>query len=56
MVDSIGLNKINAIPSTRTLVHKKTEKSKRDPEKKGRHSSSEDKEQKRVGINIDERC
>lgn len=56
MVDSIGPNKINAIPKTKLLTRKKTEKPERDPEKDEKHSSDEDEEQKRVGINIDEQC
>jgi hypothetical protein len=56
MVDSIGLNKINAIPKTKPLAHKKTEKPKRDSEKNEKHSNNEAEEQKRIGINIDEQC
>lgn len=56
MVDPIGLHKINAIPKTRSLAHKKTEKTKRDSEKNEKDPKSEAEEKKRVGVNIDERC
>jgi hypothetical protein len=56
MVDSIGLNKINSIPKTKSVSYKKTKKSKRDSEEDTQNSKGNAEDKKRVGVNVDERC
>ena len=56
MVDSVGLNKINSIPKTKSVAYNKTDKSKRDPDRDKQKSKKNEEDKKRVGTNIDERC
>ena len=55
MVDSVGLNKVYSIPKTRSVAHKKAERSKSDPERE-EQTSKKKQEKKRIGGNIDEVC
>jgi hypothetical protein len=55
VVDSVGLNKINSIPKTRSVKHKTAKKTESGSEKDSQ-SSKKKKEEKRIGGNIDEVC
>jgi len=56
MVDSIGPNKIKSITKSKPVVSGTMEKPKRDREQPDKGTPDHDSKNRRIGVNVDERC
>ncbi|MEH6616243.1 MAG: hypothetical protein V7699_00235 [Porticoccus sp.] len=56
MVDSIGPNKIKSITKSKPVVSGTMEKPKRDCEQSDKDTPDQESKNKKIGVNIDERC